>query len=219
MSIVDPTATLYGDDSPLITRGYVEKNMLAHLQAQLESYLARVERLEGLLPGTISTPKSWEVINEFTRYPEEMMPFVAVISPGINPGRPPYREGDGSVKAWWMLAIGAVVSTRKERESKDLAGYYGAAIRGAVMEQPELGGWASGVDWDDEKYDDFPRVTERTIAAVRLVFTVEVENVVNVFGAPRHYDGSLIIPGDPYAPQTPYPEVVSAEADVTENGG
>lgn len=214
MSTTNPATVLYGTDSPLVTRGDVEKGMLQHMSDQLLPYLARVERLEGLPPQTISTPKSWEIINEFTRYPEEMLPYIAVISPGVHPGRPPYREGDGSVRAWWIIAVGAVVSARKERDAKDLAGYYGAAIRGAVMEQPELGGWASSVDWTDEKYDDFPRITERTMAAVRLVFTVEVQNVVNVYGTNRLYDGTpQPAPADPYAAPTPYPEIESA--DVT----
>jgi hypothetical protein len=223
MSATDPSGIVYGPESPLVTRGFVERSMLAHVKAQMLPYLARIERQEGLTPEQITKPKSWEIINEFTRYPEEGMPFIAVISPGISPGRNPMQEGDGAVTAWWLLAIGAIVAARDERTAKDLAGYYGAAIRGLVMEQPELGGWASGVEWNDEKYDDFPRITERTLAAARLVFTVKVEDVVNVYGAPRLWDGTVAPPlDDPYAPPAPLPTADGApqfEVDVTKNGG
>lgn len=212
MTTVPPI--VYGEDSPLLTRGEVEKNMLAHVQAWLIDYLRRVERLNQLDAGSLAEPRSWEVVNEYTRYPEEGMPFIAVLSPGIAPGFTPRREGDGYVTAWWMLAVGAIVATRDERSAKDLAGYYGAAIRGLVMEQPQLGGWASGADWTDEKYDDFPRVTERTMAAVRLTFIVEVQGVMNLFGAPRTASGELIPPYDPYTPPTDFPTVNTYDIDV-----
>jgi hypothetical protein len=184
--------------------------MLSHMQTWLLPYLGRIERLNGLTEH-IATPKSWEVVNEYTRYPEEAMPYIAVISPGISPGHPPRRDGDGLVTAWWLLAVGAIVATRDERSAKDVAGYYGAAIRGCVMELPDLGGWAEGVEWNDEKYDDFPRVQERTMAAVRLVFTVEVQEVINVFGAPSDYQDTSVPPDDPYATPAPFPIVEAVE--------
>lgn len=200
----------YSDDSPLVTRGQIEKAMLTHMQGWLLPYLGRIERLNGLTEH-IATPKSWEVVNEYTRYPEEAMPYIAVISPGISPGHPPRRDGDGWVTAWWLIAVGAIVATRDERSAKDIAGYYGAAIRGCVMELPDLGGWAEGVEWNDEKYDDFPRVQERTMAAVRLVFTVEVQEVINVFGAPSDYQNTSVPPDDPYATPAPFPIVEAVE--------
>jgi len=211
--ILNPAFTQYSNDSSLITRGQIENSMLKHMQDWLPGYLGRIERLNGLTDH-ISPPKSWEVVNEYTRYPEEAMPFIAVISPGISPGHPPRQDSDGWVTAWWLIAVGAIVATRDERSAKDLAGYYGAAIRGAVMELPTLGGWAYGVEWTDEKYDDFPRVTERTMAAVRLVFTVEVQGVINVFGAQSNYLGGSLPPPDPYVTPPAFPTVEDASATV-----
>lgn len=200
--------TIYGPIGPLLTRDDVELSMLEHVQTWLVQYLAEVERQKGLAPQTIAAPKSWEVVNEFTRYPEEQMPYIAVISPGIAP-RAPRQDGDGQITAWWVLAVGAIVATRDEKSAKVLAGYYGAAIRGLVMQMPMLGGWASGVEWNEEKYDDFPRVTERTMAAVRLGFTVEVESVLNVFNAPRTSEGVLTPVPDPYTPPAEQPTVAA----------
>lgn len=212
------TPPVYSSIGPLLTRGQVEANMLAHVQTWLITYLAEVERQNNLAPRTIATPKSWEVVNEFTRYPEEMMPYIAVISPGVSPGHPSRRDGDGEVTAWWVLAVGAIVATRDEKTAKTLAGYYGAAIRGLVMQLPMLGGWSNGVDWTEEKYDDFPRITERTMAAVRMGFTVEVPGVLNVFNSPRQstipdsgQPGTQPVPPvDPYAVPTGYPTIGSA---------
>lgn len=210
--------TVYSSIGPLLTRGQVEKSMLSHVQTWLITYLAEVERQNSLAPHTIATPKSWEVVNEYTRYPEEQMPFIAVISPGIAPTKP-MRDGDGQITAWWQLGVGAIVATRSERSAKDLAGYYGAALRGLVLQMPMLGGWASGVEWTEEKYDDFPRVTERTMAAVRLGFTVEVESVLNVFNAPRLADGTLTPPSDPYAVPTDLPIVSEYDFTIDHQGG
>lgn len=216
------SATVYSSIGPLLTRDDIELGMLTHVQTWLVTYLAEVERQKGLAPRTIATPKSWEVVNEYTRYPEEQMPFVAVISPGRAPSKP-LIDGDGQVTAWWNLALGAIVATRDEKSAKVLAGYYGAAMRGLVMQMPMLGGWASGVEWTEERYDDFPRVTERTMAAVRLGFTVEVESVLSIYTAPR--DPSTFQPkppADPYAPPTDYPTVSAPgqyTIDIQNQGG
>jgi hypothetical protein len=131
------------------------------------------------------------------------------------------RDGDGNVRAWWLVAIGAVCAARTDQDAKDLSGYYGAAIRLAMMHMPELGGWAAGVEWNDERYDDWAPILEQMVSSVRLVFTIEVDGVINVFegfrtsdGTLRTSDGTLTVPSDPYAPLTPYPEITTITVNV-----
>jgi hypothetical protein len=142
------------------------------------------------------------------------MPFVAVVSTGINPGKPPKRDGEGNTTAWWLVAVGAVCAARTDQDAKDLSGYYGAAIRMAMMHIPDLGGWADGVDWNDERYDDWSPILEQVVSSVRLVFTVEIEQVINVFEGFRDMWGKPTVPPNPYDVVTEYPEITEKQITV-----
>src|SRR5579875_1409884 len=109
MAVPDPETELYGDIGPVVTRGDVEQQTLTHVRNWLSFYLARIEEKRSLTPGRIARPKSFEVVNEFQRYPEDALPFVAVISPGLSATKP-RQFGDGMVTAWWNIAVGAILS-------------------------------------------------------------------------------------------------------------
>ena len=205
---------VYSDVHTIVDRGLVENQVLIHLQNWFTTYIAVIERFHSMSPRTLPTPKSWRIEQEFARNPEDTMPFIGVVSTGLNPGKPPKREGDGTVRAWWVIAVGAVVAAASDQDAKDLSGYYGAAIRMIMLNMPELGGWSAGVDWVDERYDDWPPVLEHMISSARLVFTVEVDDVVNVFEGFRGADGVLTIPEDPYAVPFDYPTVVDTHINI-----
>jgi hypothetical protein len=50
-----------------------------------------------------------------------------------------------------------------------------------------------------------------------LVFTVEVEDVINVFEGFRGPDGVLTVPDDPYAYPLTYPDVSQVDINVDLN--
>jgi hypothetical protein len=184
------------------TRIDIEHNTLQHVQNWLVYMLARLEEKDGLLPQTLAVPRSWRVLDAFVRMPEDVFPFVDVISPGTARGIKPQIDGDGEVRAWWSVAVGAAVSANSEQAAKDLAGYYGTAIRLLMQQMPDLGGWAYGCDWNGEIYDDLPAADERTIATARELFTVEVHGVLQLYSGPPFPSDQP--PDDPY---TPPPEV------------
>lgn len=195
----------------LVTREDVEAQTLQHVKNWLVYFLARIEEKKGLDPRTISPPRSWRVTDEFARRPEDAMPFVDVVSVGTERGRAPRRDGDGSIRAWYSVAIGAAVTARSQVAAKNLAGYYGAAIFSLMTKYPDLGGWADGCDWQGETYDDWPALDERTIATVREVFTVEVQGVVNVYDIPPY--ASDLPPDDPYVGEPEDPTVTTVQND------
>jgi hypothetical protein len=205
---------VYSDVQTVVDRSIVEHNVVTHLQTWMESYIAAIERFHQLPARVLPLPKSWRIKQEFARNPQDTLPMVAVVSTGLNPGKPPRRDGDGTMKAWWVIAVGAVVSAGTDQDAKDLSGYYGAAIRMIMTAMPELGGWASGVEWSDEKYDDWPPILEQMISSARLVFTVEVEDVINVFEGFRGPDGVLTVPSDPYAYPLEYPDISEVNVNV-----
>lgn len=218
--ISPPVGTPFGGPGLGIDRGQIETNVLQHVKDWIDSYLAVIEfGKQGLEPGILARPKSYDVTTDFTRRPDDSLPFVCVISTGTNAGKPPRQDGEGDVTAYWLVALGCVVSTSDARSAKNLAGYYGKAFRQMMTQMPTLGGWAAGCSWDDERYDDWKRSDDRQMAAVRMVFTVEVPDVVNVYQGFRDLQGGFIRPEDPYtAPeslpvveQTPTVEIALAK--------
>jgi hypothetical protein len=208
---------VYSDISAIVDRSIVEHSVLTHLQSWMETYIAAIERFHQLPVKSLPLPKSWRIKQEFARNPQDTLPMMAVVSTGLSPGKPPKRDGDGTVRAWWIIAVGAVVAAGDEQDAKDLSGYYGAAIRMIMMQMPELGGWASDVQWDDERYDDWPSILEQMISSARLVFTVEVEDVINVFEGFRGPDGVLTVPSDPYAYPLTYPDTKQTDINLELN--
>ena len=184
-----------------VTRGHVEVAVQAHVSKWMPLHIAAVERQEGIAPGSIQLPGAVDIVTQFTRFPDDKLPWIAVVSPGIVPGRAPRRAGDGEVTAWWQVAVGAVVAAKDERAAKNLAGYYGAAIRLLMTQKASLGGFAQATDWTDESYTDVPRLQDRNLAGVRMVFVVEVHNVMNVRGGyvPTQppEDPYVVIPDNP----------------------
>jgi hypothetical protein len=166
------------------------------------TWLAQIERDQGITPKTLPPPRAWGIRTDFSRNPEMTLPLVMVISIGTNPGRKPQRDGDGTVTAWWLASIGAVVSAASHADANDLAGYYGAVIRGVISLQDI--DWANGVEWESEQFTDLPSIQDRNLAMVREVFSVAVSGTMSLF------DGFDVVPADPYAsPQ---------EVDVTKVG-
>lgn len=220
------TVNATGSIGNLIDRDFIEQRTLTHVSTWIVPYLAHVERLKGLTAHSIPPPKSFDVTNEFEKFMENGMPYVAVVSPGLNGSKNPRQDGDGTITAWWTIAVGAVVSAKDMKSAKKVAGYYGAAIRGLMEQMPELqadnvspnGPWCAGVEWNDERYDDLTRVMERRMAAVRLVFTLEVPDVINLFDGSRDYLGNFVLPIDPYAVPEDYTTVSTADNDVEVDG-
>jgi hypothetical protein len=189
----------------VITRIDIEHNTLQHVQNWIVYFLARLEERDGLPQQTLAVPRSWRILDEFARLPEDVFPFIDVISPGTARGRQPKIDGDGEVRAWWSVAIGAAVTASSEQAAKDLAGYYGAAIRLLMEQMPDLGGWAYGCEWGGEMYDDIPAADERSIATARELFTVEVHGVLQLYSGPPFPSDQP--PADPYAPPSGVPSV------------
>jgi hypothetical protein len=52
-------------------------------------------------------------------------------------------------------------------------------IRQMLVQQKGLGGFASGLTYEDEKYDDVPESEDRAQASAQVIFTVDVPGIVN----------------------------------------
>lgn len=192
--------TVFGN---LLTKKEVEDSVLEHLQLWLPTYLAEVERQKALDPGFIATPVFWSNTPQqsFDFLGEQKTPAILVMSPGLA-GKPA-REGDGTMRASYVIGVGAVVSARSQGETNDLASYYAAAIKGLMVQKVpaamSAGPVWQGITWEDEGYDDLPGADSRSLASCRLLFTLDFRGVVTTLGGPASPD-----PLDPVS--TPWPD-------------
>lgn len=125
---------------------------------------------------SISTRSAW------TAFPEEQLPFAVVVSTGM--AEEPTMSGDGVIGGWWGVGVAIAVSANSEVNANRLAKIYTAAVRGIIIQHPQIDGTAGGVDLIDEQYEPIllEGATERSIHSGRLIFRIYKDEVVNRYG-------------------------------------
>lgn len=191
---------------PLVTGADVERWALDTLKTYTPDYLAWAERATGRAPRSIAQPRSWVTAADAERWPEEALPCVLLLSPGL--ADEPTREGRGAYTATFGLGLAVIVQDSTRSKVDELAKLYTAALRTILLQHPSLGGHADAVEWADERYDSVPvEGKRRQLAAGQAVFRVAVPNVAAT-GGPRAPSA------DPYTPQPDPPQVATTEVVV-----
>lgn len=166
---------LYG---PIVDGELIETKMIAHLKLWIPDYLAEVERQREVPPESLPGPKSYSQVNEWRKSPEDRLPAVLVLCPGL--ARPPRREGDGRYTATWAVGVGVVSAGRNVQEVKRNSKLYTAAIRALVLQHPGLPDLdVLGATWEDERYDNIREEKTRTIGSGQVMFGLQVRDVTN----------------------------------------
>jgi hypothetical protein len=162
----------------IVVHTQVEKAMLALLEEWLPTYLAEVERQNDIEPCSIARPKSYATSVEADLNPAERMPAIIAVSPGTT--GEPTREGD-QWDAWFQITVVALVMTPEEMSTRDMCGFYAAAIRSLVLQHASLGSdLVVGTVWDGEEYQGEPGdQRNRTRGAALVHFRVKIGNLVD----------------------------------------
>ena len=198
----------------ILTGNDLELATIDLLRDRLPEYIAEVERQTGHDPGQRQTPRGYIVASQFSKWPEDQLPVVVVISPGLS--GPPRRAGDGRTLARWALSAGVVNSAAHIDKVRENTLDYIAAIRALITQHQSLGGLATAVDWIDENYiPPFPygRTQARSLFGAQAIFTVTVDDVVSYGKGP---DGPWGPPPPPATPTDPtnWPTVKRAVVTV-----
>lgn len=173
---------------PIIGGWTVERAVGDTLLLWLGSVIHEIEDNEGIERGSIPVPASYTRVNSFRRLPEDPAPVLLIVSPGTI-GEPVRESGEYSAK--WQIHTGIISNTPAGEEmARDLAQYYIAAIRTVMIKKADLGGLANGVEWAGEQYQDIGNMNERSHAAARDVFRVEVGGVSYKPGGPAEPDAA-----------------------------
>lgn len=195
----------------IITDDQVEDAVKVVLQKWMSTSLAEVERQVGLPAGHYKRPSdgSYHVRNDFDKLPEEMLPFVIVVSTGLESS--PTKNGRQQFDASWAIGVAAIASSIRQDESRRYAYRLGAAIRASLVHHQSLdgalGGTVTGVRWLDGRNNELPQPEpgERSIWATRQVFAVDVKDVLTQSAGPRKPEA--VPKPDPLQPYGDWPRV------------
>lgn len=200
---------------PIITRLDVEAAVVAHLQAWSLTYIAEVERQQELDAESLPPIRNYTTVGSgIEKWPEDQLPMLLIMSTGL--AEPPKREGRGLYRASWNCGIAAITAgggADPADSAKRTAGYYQGAVRAAMLQHPSLGGFAAGVTWVDERYDELPVEQSRSMAAASGFFRIEVEGVADSTG------GVATVPDNPYdsPPDLPTADELELEVNPTDD--
>jgi hypothetical protein len=188
MSNLAPFASAIG---PIVTGAEVEQAALDVLRRWSSTYLAHLEVQHGLEPGALPRLRAWTTAPEFEKWPEDQLPAVLLVSPGIS--EEPLPDGAGYYRVRFSLGVAVIVSAASLADTARLAKWYGAVMRTILLQHQSLEGFAGGITWVDENYDDVPSEDTRTLGASQSIFAVEVR------GFARRWNGPATpfrLPGD-----------------------
>jgi hypothetical protein len=205
VTVIDYQGSIFGQ---IVTGWDVEQWVLDLLERWTSTYMSEVERQHGMVAGTLARPRSFVRTISFDKLPEDQLPAVMVISTGL--AGPPKTSGE-TIRASWAVGIGVVCSARTQDEAKRNASFLTAALRDLFKQRPSLDGHALGTDWAIEAYDDLTFDDTRSLAGGRLVFAIEVGDVVSVNAGPATPD----VPLDPDTlPWPDWQQVEEVDLDV-----
>lgn len=118
-------------------------------------------------------------------------------------------HGDGTITAAFAVGAAAVVAAATREEATAQAAWYGAAIRAAVLQHPDLSGFGAGMEWTGESLEEVAWDTTKAIMACVQRFTIWVNSVIDIGGGPA------TPPVDPTAVPGDFPAALTVDGTVT----
>ncbi len=194
------------DLGDMLATDEVERRVMAHVQAWTPTCVAAIESKYGLAMRALGTVQSWDRASEFETFDEATPTSVLVVSPGMT--GPPVRDGEGKYRATFEVVLGVLVESTTSPEARDLVGRWARAMS-LAMTRPGLEGVHGAARWMGEEFDVIPFEATRTMAAARIPFEVEFEDVLETWAGPTEPLE------DPYEVPSAGPVVTGYEATVT----
>jgi hypothetical protein len=159
----------------IVTGISVQKAMDNTVRLWAADYLAEVASQEGrqALPNF----RSYVGQLDPALFQPEQLPSCVIVAPGL--AEKPRRHAT-TYTAKWAVGVVCIVSGQTESNTFDLLQLYTAAVRAIVLQHPSLGGFASGIEWVTERYDNLGNDDLRTLGSGINQFNVEVEGVTDI---------------------------------------
>jgi hypothetical protein len=197
-------STQFGEN---ITADEVEDAVLATLQEWMPTYVMAMETRKGIAGGGIPRPRGWQVVVDDTKWTEEQIPLVNVVSAGT--ADKPIRGSRGTYDMDFAIGVLWYVGGRDREGIRRLNRWYAAIIRETLLNHaPVVAGVSCDLEWLSEEYGTVAADMARTLAAGRNVFTIRVVHVV------ERDAGPVTAVADPYAPDA-YPDLTTADTVIS----
>lgn len=183
--------TIFSDDA-------LEDAVRETLKKWFSDYLDEIEDQRGIARGWHDRPKSWEIHDEFDRFPAEMIPQILVFCKGLDDKAT--KRGDGRYGAKFAVGVACIVSAADSESTRKMAYRYGAAVRAIILQKKKLDGTVAGirgVSWIDGRNSEIKSEDTRTLWSSRQLFAFEIADVVTAGAGPRDINPT---------PHTPYPD-------------
>lgn len=166
--------------APIVTGKHVRLAVRDTIQRVERTYLDALATADGRPAGALPSFRSYVSAFDTDKFEEDQIPACVIVAPGLI--EEPVRRGSGEYEATWSLAAAAVVSGQDRENTFELVELYAAALRAILVNERSLGGFASGTEWLNERYDELDFDDARTIAAGVVQFVVTVETVIDDLG-------------------------------------
>lgn len=187
----------------------VERWVVDLLRKWIGTSLAEVERQNGLIAGELARPRAYVLATRLDHFPEDQLPVVTVVCPGI--AERPSKDGESRYRVRWDVRVGAIVSARDQAQTHLMAQLYVAALAMTIAQHPSLEGHAAGIDWVGASVNELDWDGTRSLEAGEAAFTVEIEDVLTQNAGPATPSDPLDPDTDPWAD---WPTVLTVETTV-----
>lgn len=189
--------------------GHLEDKVIETLKLWLPSSLNEAIAQDSNAPAKVAVPRSYIVVSEDDRWPEDQLPAIVVTSPGLV-DTPDRDKGDGSWRGTWSLEVTAIVKGRTAPEARRVCQLYWTAICISVLQRRSLGKPYQASTLADAALDSVPIEKRRTLAGATALFHVEVQSMFSEYDGPK-----TPVPPDPMPATWPVVTETNTETEIT----
>jgi hypothetical protein len=163
--------------------GLLEDRVIDALQTWMPSSLHEVCAQDETVPAPAPLPRSYRVFSEENQWPEQQLPAIVVVSPGVVDE--PAQAHAGIWRAKWSLEVTAIVKGPDPHRTRRLAQAYWTAMCLSILQRRSLGDPYTAAVLKDAAMTAVPVEKARTLAGATALFHVEVQQMFSSFDGPK----------------------------------
>ena len=176
---VSATPDIFG---PILGPRDVRRALQATLANWADTYIAEMAQRTDTPMVAVG---EWDAVWEDRALPADLTPAVWATCWSTDPKMTPRRNGDGTWRAFYIAQANIALYGEDWAAAADLMGLYLAALRSCVLQNRDLGGFATDTMWLGEAVHEMERQTRRTVEVGVAQFRVTVDDVVDDNLGPR----------------------------------
>lgn len=183
----------------LVTGLEVRAAVKSTVQLWVRDYLGEVARSSGRTSEDLRPFRSYVSSIDLDKFESDQLPACVIVAPGLLE-QPELHKQNYNTR--WGVGVGIVVSGQSRENTFDLVELYTGAVRSLLVHHPSLGGFAEGLEWLGERYDELRSDDLRTIGAGTVQLAVDVTEAQSRFGGPQNPTAQAVPVTDPGAVST-----------------